>query len=172
MKQVKTNEVTEVPGIYLSSHKMSNMVMDRIVVSNPAILKIMEIGRLSKEAQQRAVDELVKRTPEWLDLETEVQFDKIKTVLTQETVIAYLQKENVLTNKLDTLEVGIDQEGSVVLEAYYVQLNREQRRRMMYDTPKKEQEQLTAVVNALGGDNIVDLAQKKLERMKQKQEGK
>ncbi|BCO16090.1 hypothetical protein_gp037 [Bacillus phage vB_BceM_WH1] len=166
--QNKEVAVTEVPGIYLSSHNMSNMVMQRIVVSNPAILKVLEIGRLTEKAQQQAVQDLVARTPEWLDLSTEVQIEKIKTVLTQESVIAYLQKEKVIKDNVDTIEVGIDPEGSVVIEACYVQMNREQRRNMMKNTSKKEQEELKSVVNALGGENIIDLAQRKLDRMKAK----
>lgn len=163
-------------GIYLSEHEMSNMTMERIVVSNPAIVKILELVQLSEEEQVEAMELLVDRTPDWLELDEDedenerLQIAKIKTVLTQETVLKYLVNEGVLKPSCDTAQVGIDTEGSVVVEAYYVKLSREQRRAAKKSMTEEQQKSLVQAVNALGEDNIVELAKKKFEKLQK--EGK
>jgi hypothetical protein len=158
-------------GIYLSEHQMNNMTMERIVVSNPAIIKILEVVHLTDEEQLDAVQLLVDRTPDWLELDEDedvneqLQIAKIKTVLTQETVLKYLALEGVIREKCDTVQVGIDEEGSIVVEAYYVQLNREQRRAVDKSMTEEQKKQMVQAVNALGEDNIVDLAKKKFEKL-------
>lgn len=158
-------------GIYLSEHQMNNMTMERIVVSNPAILKILDLVQLSDEEQVEAVGLLVDRTPNWLELSEDeneneqLQVAKIKTVLTQETVLKYLAEEGIIRPKCDTVQLGIDEEGSIVVEAYYVQLNREQRRSMDKSMTEEQKKQMVEAVNVLGEDNIVDLAKKKFEKL-------
>ncbi|MDK2600627.1 hypothetical protein QO179_24345 [Bacillus stercoris] len=156
-------------GIFIAEYQMSNMKLERIVVSNPAIVAILEVTKLQKEAQEEAVFNLVDRTENWLELEEEVRIDKIKAVLTQETVIEYLRSKDVIRAQCDLVQVGIDQEGSIVVEAYYTEMNREQRRAMKNAMSKKQRENLASAVNILSGnDNLVDLAAKKLEKLKKK----
>lgn len=158
-------------GIFITEHEMSNMKVERIVVSNPAILAILKVTLLSPEAQEQAIYDLVDRTPEWDDLDVEVQVAKMKAILTQETIIEYLKAKEVIRAKCDLVETGIDEEGSVVIEAFYVSLNREQRRMMDKVIPKEEKQQMREAVNILSGnDNLVDLAAKRLEKLKE--EGK
>lgn len=161
----------EVPGIYLSEHQMNNMKMERIVVSNPAIIKILEGTQLSEKAQEEAVNDLVDRTEDWLDMENEDQIAKIKVVLTQESVVEFLRHQGTIRDKVDVLQVGIDDEGSVVIEAYYTSLNREQRRAAEKAMSEEDKRRMEKAVNILGSnDNLVDLAQKKMEKLKK--EGK
>lgn len=165
------NEPEEISGIFISEHQLNNMTMERIVVSDPAIKAILKITRLSVEAQEDAVFKLIDRTPEWLDLDPEVQMDKIKTVLTLETVLAYLQEKGIIRDLVDTVEIGIDIEGSIVVYAYYTNLNREQRRRIMKSLSEDKKKAMIEAVNIFGSnDKLIDLAAKKLERLKK--EGK
>lgn len=158
-------------GIFVSEHKMNNMDMHRIVVCDAAIQTILSVTRLSVEAQEDAVNKLVDRTPEWLDLEEVDRYNRIKSVLTQETVLEYLIYQEAVTNKVDTVELGVDEEGSIVICAYYTNMNREQRRAKKKQYSQTELEAMERAVNLFeSNDNLVDLAKKKLEKLQK--EGK
>jgi hypothetical protein len=160
-------------GIFIAEHQMNNMKMERIVVSGPAIVAILKVTQLSPAAQEEAVMDLVGRTPEWLDLEPEVQVDRIKAVLTQESVIEYLKNKEVIRPQCDMVQTGIDIEGSVVIEAYYTTLNREQRRAIDKSMSDKQKQDMREAVNILSGnDNLVDLAAAKLKKMQEAAKGK
>lgn len=159
-------------GIFIAEYQMNNMKMERIVVSNPAILAILKVTQLSPEAQEEAVMQLVARTAEWLDIEPDEQINRIKAVLTQETVIEYLKEKEVLRKNCDMVQTGIDVEGSIIIEAYYTQLNREQRRAIDKSMTQEEKEKMVEAVNILSGnDNLVDLAAAKLKKMQAAQKG-
>lgn len=163
----KQEQVGELAGIYLAEFKMSNMDMERIVVSNPAIIEVLKVTKLSEAAQEEAVEDLVGRTTNWLELETEEQIAKIKAVLTQESVIEYLRAKNIIRDKVDVLQTGIDEEGSIVIEAYYTNLNREQRRAVEQTMSDAQKKRMAEAVNVLGQENIIDLARKKMEKMEE-----
>lgn len=153
-------------GIYLAEYKMNNMDVERVVVSNPAILEILKRVQLSVEDQEEAVNLLVDRNPDWYELETEEQVSKIKACLTQETVIEFLKQQGTIRPKCDMVQVGIDEEGSVVVEAYYTNLNREQRRAVDKALPEGYKERMAQALNILSGDDkLIDLAAKKLEKL-------
>jgi len=162
-------ELEGISGIFVSEHQMSNMKMERIVVSDPAIKAILKVTQLSQAAQEEAVNLLVARTPEWLDIEPEEQIAKIKAVLTQESVIEYLKVQGTIRSTCDMVEVGIDIEGSIIIEAFYTSLNREQRRLINKSVTKDQKEKMKEAMNIFSGfddkDNLIDLAAKKLERM-------
>ena len=166
-KLVSQKEFEGLSGIFIAEYEMSNMKLERIVVSGPAIVAILKITQLSQKAQEEAVNLLVDRTPEWNDIEPEIQIERIKAVLTQESVIEYLVTKNVIRKKCDMVQTGIDEEGSIVIEAYYTQLNREQRRAIDKTLSKEKKEDMAQAVNILSGqDNIVELAAKRLEKLK------
>jgi hypothetical protein len=172
-EQLKNNDVS---GIFITEHDISNMKMERILVSNPAILKILELIKLPKKDQEDAVDNLVSRTPDWMDLEPEVQIQKIKVVLTTETILYYLTGIETIRKDCDLVEVGVDEEGSVVVYAYYVDMSRVQRREMIKKTSKKDKEKIKATASELDRlaeqGNIIDLAKKKMERLAKEKEAK
>ena len=170
MKQIGAEKELEgMSGIFIAEYDMNNMRMERIVISDPAIQAILKVTLLSQKAQEDAVMALVDRSPEWNDLDTEIQVARIKAVLTQETVIEYLKEKDVIRTKCDMVQTGIDVEGSIVIEAYYTQLNREQRRLIDKTMSEKEKQNMREAVNILSGnDNLIDLAAAKLERMKKK----
>ena len=87
---MEQRELEGLSGIFLAEYEMNNMNMERIIVSNPAIEQILSVTKLSMGEQEKAVFGLVDRTEDWADLEPEDQVAKIKVVLTQETVLAYL----------------------------------------------------------------------------------
>ena len=159
-------------GIFLAEYKLNNMNMERIVVVDAAIQTILKITRLSLEAQEEAVFKLADRTADWLDLDEAEQIAKIKTVLTQETVLAYLQEVGIVRDKVDTVDLGIDEEGSIVVYAYYTNLSRAQRRKMERALSEGDKNALVDAFNILSGEEnkLIDLAAKKIEKLKQ--EGK
>ncbi len=164
----KSNDL--LPGIYLVEYpRMSNMDMQRIVVSNPAIIEILKIIQLTKEEQEEAVDQLVARTPEWMELEAEDQITRIKSTLTMESVIEYLRSIETIRPQADIVEVGVDTEGSVVVVVYYTNMNREQRRHMQQAMTDDDKSKIAQAVNQfdmiMEQGNIIDLAKAKLERM-------
>lgn len=167
MTEKKQEQVGELAGIYLAEFKMSNMDMERIIVSNPAIIEVLKVTKLSEAAQEEAVEDLVGRTTNWLELETEEQIAKIKAVLTQESVIEYLRAKDIIRDKVDVLQTGIDEEGSIVIEAYYTNLNREQRRAVEQTMSDAQKKRMAEAVNVLGQENIIDLARKKMERLEE-----
>ena len=172
-KLVGEKEFKGMSGIFIAEYQMNNMKMERIVVSNPAILAILKITKLSEAAQEQAVMDLVARTPDWLDLESEVQVEKIKAVLTQETVIEYLRDKEVIRPQCDMVQTGIDIEGSIVIEAYYTTLNREQRRAINKAMSEAEKKNMKEAVNILSGnDKLIDLAAAKLKKLKESAKGK
>src|SRR5690606_7340150 len=80
LQQIEIKQYEE--GIFMTEHEMANMKMERFVVSNAAIIEILKKVQLTKQEQEEAVDMLVHRTPEWNDLETDDQIQRIKSVLT------------------------------------------------------------------------------------------
>jgi hypothetical protein len=153
-------------GIFIAEYDMANMKMERIVVSNPAILAILKVVHLPEDMQEKAVYELVVRTSNWNKLEVDEQVAKIKATLTQETVIEFLKAKEVIRPKCDVVQTGIDVEGSIVVEAYYVQINREQRRLMDKAVSEAEKQRMAEAINIMGGnDNLVDMAKARLEKM-------
>lgn len=158
------------PGIYVVEYPpMANMTMERIVVSNPAIIEILKVIQLTKEEQEEAVDALVSRTADWMDLESEDQIAKIKSVLTMESVVEYLRSIETIRPQVDFVENGVDEEGSVVVTAYYTNLNREQRRLVnatMSDEQKQKMKDDVGQLDVLMQQgSIIDLAKAKLEKM-------
>lgn len=164
---MEDKELEGISGIFITEHEMNNMKLERIVVSGAAIMAILGVTQLSQEAQEEAVVSLVERTPDWLDIEPEEQIEKIKAVLTQESVLEYLKVIEAIRSQCDMVQTGIDAEGSIVIEAYYTQVNREQRRAIDKKMSEQEKKNLSSALNILSGnDNLVDLAAEKLKRMK------
>jgi hypothetical protein len=159
-------------GIFMTEHDMQNMKMERFVVSNPTILDILKKILLTKDEQQEAVDSLVHRTPDWATLDTEDQIARIKSVLTTETVLLYLEAKKYIRPNVDLVEVGVDPEGSVVVYVFYTGTNREKRRAYKKKHGEEHIQQLIDEHNFMGGQNIVDMAQVKLERMMKAKEAK
>ena len=157
----------ELSAIFITKHKMNNMDMERIVINANQVEEILLTTKLNEDVQVELVEELVDTTPEWLDLESDMQMERIKQVLTCETVICKLQIDKIIRRGIDLVESHIDQEGSVVIEAYYTNISREERRKALKSMSKEKQTQMKKAVKVLSGEeNLVDLATKKLEKMK------
>src|SRR4051812_11366303 len=109
-EELLSADVQEVPGIFISKETISNMDMERIMVAGFAVVDIVQRTRLSKSAQEEAVDKLVDRTPNFMKLKSEVRIEKIKAVLTEETVVEYLRHEGIIRKNVDMVEVGVDEE--------------------------------------------------------------
>lgn len=155
-------------GLFVTEHDMQNMQMERFVVSNLAILEILKQVKLTIEEQEEAVDALVHRTTEWRYLDTEDQIERIKSVLTTESILVYLQEKEYIKPNIDLVEVGVDEEGSIVVYAYYTGTNREKRRALKKKYGEEGIKEMIDSLNFMGGQNIVDLAKEKMERMEKK----
>lgn len=161
-------ELEEVPGIFITKDTISNMDMERILVAGFAVVDIIQRTKLSRSAQEEAVDKLVDRTPNFLKLKEEVRIDKIKAVLTQETVVEYLRHEGLIRKNVDMVEVGVDEEGSVVVTAFYTKMNRELRRAIKKQYDAEQMAKAEAAFNILEQQgNLVDLATARLKKMQE-----
>lgn len=159
-------EVEEVPGIFITKETVSNMDMERILVAGFAVMDILQRTKLSQRTQEEAVDKLVDRTPNFLKLKPEVRVEKIKMVLTEETVIEYLRHEGIIRKNVDMVEVGVDEEGSVVVTAFYTHVPRTIRRAIKKQFDADMMAKAEAAVNILAGDDkLVDLAAARLKKL-------
>jgi len=165
--EVVNSEQKEILGILITKNEVSNMNMEYIHVANFAIETILKTIRLNEPAQIEAVNKLVDRTPNWMELEPEEQSNKIKTVLTIETVIEYLRLENYIREGIDMIEVGIDPEGTIIVSAFYIQKD-EVTDKVFKDQYTEEQiNQMEKQLNVLDGSiNIYEEAKKRVEKMK------
>lgn len=109
----------------------------------------------------------IDRTPNYFKLGPEEQINKIKTVLTMETVIEYLRLNNYIREGIDMIETGIDEEGSIVVSAYYVN-DTELTDKVFNEQMTEEQvNQMETEYNIIDNSiNIVEEAKKKMESMK------
>jgi hypothetical protein len=165
-KAMQEQEQEEVTGIIITKDRVSNMDMERIMVAGFAVVDILQRTRLSQSAQEEAVDRLVDRTPNFLKLKEEERVEKIKAVLIQETVIEYLRHEGIIREKVDMVDSGVDEEGSVVVTAYYTHVSREIRRALKKQYDEDQMRKAEAAINILQGDDkLVDLAAARLRKM-------
>lgn len=116
MKKIKDDELP----IFKTSDTFSNMRKDRFVIPQPTTLQICQSFSLNKEAQERTVNKLVDRTPDWLDMEEEEQKEGIKATLVLETVAQFLYTKNHIQDNCTMYENGYDKDGNIVLDAFYV----------------------------------------------------
>lgn len=165
---MKPYEDVEMPGIFISKETISNMEMERIMVAGFAVVDILSRTQLSQAAQEEAIDKLVDRTPNFIKLKPEVAVEKIKMVLTQETVIEYLRHQDIIRKNSDMVEVGVDEEGSLVVTAFYTKLSRDVRRALKKQYDAKDMAKAEAAINILEGeDNLVSLAAARLKKIQE-----
>lgn len=156
----------EYPGIFKTSQKVHNMDIDTFVVSGFAIENILKVTDIPRERQLEAIDKLVARTPDYLELEPEDAYAKIKVALTQETVIAYLEHEQQIdTKKHDVMyECGIDLEGSIQLKVFYPNTPRDVRRAIDKQLGAKGKKKQEEAIEFLGmNEDLLEAAKRKLE---------
>jgi hypothetical protein len=116
-------------GINIAKKDIANMTVETIYVAADAVSYILNLIKLSEDEQIEAVDELVDRNKDWLELDDEKQSEKIEICLVQATVVKYLTYSDTIRNDCTGINVGIRaDDGAVVVEAMYVHMNREERR--------------------------------------------
>ena len=143
------------------------MEKERILVADFAIVDILQRTQLSQKAQEDAVDRLVDRTLNWMKLKEEVRMNKIKTVLTEETVIEYLRHEGIIRKDADMVEAGVDKEGSIVVTVFYTRVPRAIRRAIAKETNEKKVREMETALNILDEDmDLVQAAAAKLASLK------
>lgn len=158
----------EIPGIFITKETVSNMDMERILVAGFAVVDIIQRTKLLQAAQEETVDKLVDRTPNWLKLDSDVRVEKIKAALTEETVVEYLRHEGIIRDKVDMVEVGIDEEGSVIVTAFYTHVSREIRRAIKKQYDADSVAKAEQAINILAGDDkLIDLAAARLKRLQE-----
>lgn len=120
-KAIKLYEETGQIPVFKTTQKHANMTIDKFVVPQNMTMQIINDFDLDKGIQSDAINKLVDRTPNWLDLSEEDQKNEIKATLTLETVANYLYHMDFITDKCDMYENGFDKDGNVVLDAFYVE---------------------------------------------------
>lgn len=160
------SERKELPGIFKTESKVEQMDVHDFVVSGFAIEYILKATTLTKEEQLDAVEKLIARTPNYLSLESEVAYEKIKTALTQETVVAYLVEiGEINTRRHDIVyECGIDEEGSIHVKVFYPNTPRHIRREIKKQLGQKEMKRQEDILNGvMNQPELLEKAKKKLE---------
>lgn len=166
-----TPTASEVLGIIITKESIGNMDLEHIHVSDGAIQLILKSIRLNQDTQNEIVDKLVDRSPNWASLTQEEQIDKIKTILTQETVIEYLRLNGDIRENVNMLETGIDQEGSIVITAFYIHEDEKVKQVLHPELTKEQVDAMEREINILSNDmNLLEVAQKRLEEKIQKGE--
>ena len=158
----------EVLGIIITKDTVGNMNLEHIHVSDGAIQLILRSIKLNEDAQLEIIDKLVDRSPNWTSLSQDEQMNKIKTILTQETVIEYLRFNGDIRENVNMLEAGIDEEGSIVITAYYIQEDEQIKHALQSELTKDQVDAMEREINILSGNtNLLDAARKQLdEKMK------
>lgn len=164
-----TTKQKEVLGIFIQKNDIANMNLETIHVTDFAIQTILKSIQLTPEAQEEVVNSLVDRTPNWVQLDSEEQVNKIKIALTYETVIEYLRLHEYIREGIDMIETAVDEEGSIVISAYYVN-DTEETKKMFKDVSEEDIKkmendinQFNAAASALDGSiNILEEAQKRI----------
>lgn len=155
-----------VSGIFVATYTMSNMEMDRFIISAAAVERIVHHTQIPRELQSEATANLVDRTPEWEDLDENTQYQKIITALTQETVKQFLIHQGYIEHS-DMMENGVDTEGSIILYNYRIQMSRADRRAQANKRGAKGRQAIAEQMNRVGRDGqqieLVKLAQAKME---------
>lgn len=119
----------QLTGINIAKKDIANMTVETIYVAADAVSYILNLIKLSVDEQNEAVDELVDRNKDWLELDDEKQAEKIEICLVQATVVKYLTCSDTIRNDCTGINVGIRaDDGAVIVEAMYVHMNREERR--------------------------------------------
>lgn len=163
----KTSEPKEVLGIFITKNEISNLNIEHIHVTDYAIQTILKTVRLNEEVQKEVVDKMVDRTPDFFTLSHEEQVNKIKTVLTFETVIEYLRLNDYIHEGIDMIETGIDNEGSIVVSAFYADNTEITDSIFANGMTEEEVNQMEKDFNVIDSSiNIIEEAKKKMKSMK------
>lgn len=151
-------------GIFLTKQEIANMQLEHIHVPDYGVHQILKTVNLTAESQQEVIDTLVDRTPHWMKLSDEERTNKMKIVLAQETVVEYLRLNEMVRQEADMLEVGIDEEGTIVVSVYYIEKNEEVDNALKKPS-QEEIARLEREVNILDGRmDLVEEAKKRLEK--------
>lgn len=124
-------------GINIATQVISNMAVDTICVAADAVNLILNETKLTGAEQEEAVNELVDRNRDWLELEQEIQMEKIEIALVQATVVKHLTDSEIIRSDCYGYNVGMrPEDGSIVVEASYIRMNREERRQWIKRSKK------------------------------------
>jgi len=114
-----TDGTNESP-VFLNKYKVQNMDVECYIVPDATITMILGMHQLTQEQQLQAMNDLVDRELEWLDYDEDVQMDKIKKALIDETVFDYLNKV-LFESGYTQVTVALDAEGSIIIELFYIE---------------------------------------------------
>ncbi|MEK1828890.1 hypothetical protein AAAC51_07015 [Priestia megaterium] len=135
------------------------MNIEYIHVSEEAVEPILKSVQLVEKSQQEAVDKMIDRTPNYFELDSKEQVAKIKMVLTTETIVEYLRLHDYIKKDVDMLEIGINDEGTTIVSAFYVEKGELENEVFKDQMSEKDVEELERQYNALDGSvNIYEEA--------------
>lgn len=134
----------EIP-IFKDIRPFKNMTIHHFTVPFASIERIIPLVQLPLEMQEYATAELVKRTPNWLDLEEDAQMELIKASLTQETVLQYLINTGQVTEDAELYENSFDSEGTLHLDVFYIENAKTKEEILALKTKKRKQKKAKIV---------------------------
>lgn len=116
IKELKENELP----LFKTVDELANMRIETFRVPQASFYQIKEQFVLPRDHQSKTVEKLVDSRPDWLDLDEEEQLAEIKLKLILETVAQYLYSNDYISEQCTMYDNGFDEQGNVVLSAYYV----------------------------------------------------
>lgn len=156
---------TNMPGIKVTKQDVSNMRIEHFNISTEIVQAIVQQLKLTEEAQNEVVDKLVDRTPEWMDLESEEQTNKIKAALIEETIIEFLRLNEYVRKDVEMIDIGISDDLSILASAFYIKHDKTVEKELKQNMSKEELDKLENQINILDGSiNIIEEAKKKLNK--------
>lgn len=106
--------------IFRSSDTYANMRKERFTVPLQTAEYISKAYKLTQERMSDAVNKLVDRTPHWLEMDEDEQKEEIRAILLLEAVAYYLYDNNSIQSSCNMYENGFDENGNIILDAFYV----------------------------------------------------
>lgn len=106
--------------IFRSSDTYANMRKERFTVPLQTAEYISKAYKLTQQRMSDAVNKLVDRTPHWLEMDEDEQKEEIRAILLLETVAYYLYDNNSIQSSCNMYENGFDENGNIILDAFYV----------------------------------------------------
>lgn len=111
--------------ILVSHSKVKNMKVKELIINHSIVDNILNTVILTEEAQLEALDALIERNPNWLELKIETQKALIYKEMKEVTILTYLNANNYLPN-VDSCSVAVNEDGDYYITAFSYENTKEQ----------------------------------------------
>lgn len=112
--------------ILVSHSKVKNMKVKELIINHSIVENILNTVVLTEEAQSEALDALIDRNPNWLELKLETQKALIYKEMKETTILTYLNANNYLPN-VDSCSIAVNEDGDYYITAFSYDNTKEQK---------------------------------------------